>query len=202
MQNKVLVWDLPLRIFHWLLVAAFCVAYLSEDDFLTVHVWAGYLVAGLLAFRLVWGFVGNPYARFSHFICPLSASKTYFMEVIGFKAKRYLGHNPAGALMIVLLLLSLLLTVLTGLAVYAADQASGPLAGIISSVYEDLWEETHEFFADFTVFLIFIHILGVSLESFVQGENLIRSMLNGYKNSLEADQDKPAGLDELSENDM
>ncbi len=183
MQNKVLVWDLPVRIFHWLLVVAFVVAYLSEDDFLTVHVWAGYLIAGLLAFRLVWGFTGNSYARFANFICPLGKSKAYFMQVIDLKAKRYLGHNPAGAVMIVLLLISLLLTVISGLAVYAADQGAGPLAGIVSSAYEDLWEEMHEFFANFTVLLIVVHVLGVLLESFIHGENLVRSMWHGYKNT-------------------
>ncbi|MCF7971010.1 MAG: cytochrome b/b6 domain-containing protein [Methylococcaceae bacterium] len=183
MQNKVLVWDLPVRIFHWLLVVAFLVAYFSEDDFLTVHVWAGYLIAGLLAFRFFWGFTSNSYARFANFICPLGESKDYFIQVIGLKAKRYLGHNPAGAVMIVLLLISLLLTVISGLAVYGADQGAGPLAGIVSSVYEDLWEETHEFFANFTVLLIVIHVLGVLLESFVQGENLVRAMWHGYKNT-------------------
>ena len=122
MQNKVLIWDLPIRVFHWLLVAAFIVAYISEDDFLTIHVWAGYLIAGLLIFRLVWGFIGNRYARFSNFICPLVESSNYFKDVIALKAKRYLGHNPAGALMIVLLLISLLLTALSGFAVYGADR--------------------------------------------------------------------------------
>lgn len=181
MQNKVLVWDLPTRIFHWVLVVTFIVAYLSEDDFLTVHVWSGYLIAGLLVFRFVWGFMGNSYARFANFICPLAESRDYFMQVIGLKAKRYLGHNPAGAVMIVLLLVSLLVTVVSGLAVYAADQAAGPLAGMISSAYEDLWEEVHEISANFTLFLIIFHVLGVCLESFVHGENLVRSMWHGYK---------------------
>ncbi|MCK5120425.1 MAG: cytochrome b/b6 domain-containing protein [Methylococcales bacterium] len=181
MQNKVLIWDLPIRIFHWLLVAAFIVAFISEDDFLTIHVWAGYLIAGLLIFRLVWGFIGNRYARFSNFICPLAESSNYFKDVITLKAKRYLGHNPAGALMIVLLLISLLLTVLSGFAVYGADQGAGPLANMAGSSYKDLWEEVHEFFANFTLLLIIIHIIGVLLESFVHAENLVRSMWNGYK---------------------
>ena len=72
-QELIKVWDLPLRIFHWLLVTGFFVAYLTEDELLSVHVWAGYLVFGLLLFRLVWGFIGNDYARFSNFLCsPLS----------------------------------------------------------------------------------------------------------------------------------
>lgn len=142
-----LAWDLPVRIFHWLLVITFSVAYLSEDDFLKAHFWVGYLIGGLLGFRITWGFVGNSYARFSNFIGPLSDSFRYLKAISTLQAKRYLGHNPAGALMIVLLLLSLLLTVLSGLIVYAADQNAGPLAGLIGSAYEDLWAEAHEFFA-------------------------------------------------------
>jgi len=71
-QELIKVWDLPIRIFHWLLVAGFFVAYMTEDELLTVHVWAGYLVFGLLLFRLVWGFIGNKYARFSNFLCSRS----------------------------------------------------------------------------------------------------------------------------------
>jgi len=180
-QKLVKVWDLPLRIFHWLLVAGFFVAYLTEDELLTVHVWAGYLVFGLLLFRLVWGFIGNDYARFSHFLCSPVKSFNYVKEVIALKAKRYLGHNPAGAAMIFLLLVSLLMTCITGFAVYGADQNAGPLAGIIGSSYEELWEEVHEFFANLTLLLVFVHIVGVIVESFIHRENLAKAMWNGYK---------------------
>ena len=95
-QDLIKVWDLPLRIFHWLLVAGFTVAYLTEDDLLTVHVWAGYLVAGLLLFRLVWGFVGTEYSRFSNFLCSPAHSIAYVKDLFALKTKRYVGHNPAG----------------------------------------------------------------------------------------------------------
>ena len=87
--------------------------------------------------------------------------------------------------MIVLLLFSLLLTTLTGFAVYAADQNAGPLAGFVGAEHEELWEEGHEFFANFTVFLIVFHVLGVMLESFVHRENLVRSMWQGFKKAEE-----------------
>ncbi|WAK03894.1 cytochrome b/b6 domain-containing protein [Methylobacter sp. YRD-M1] len=119
-QEWVKVWDLPLRVFHWLLAAAFFAAYLTEDDFLTLHVWAGHLVFGLLIFRLVWGFIGNEYARFSNFLCSPGQSISYLKDMLALKSRRYLGHNPAGAAMIVLLLVSLLLTVISGFAVYGA----------------------------------------------------------------------------------
>ena len=181
-ETRCKVWDLPLRLFHWLLVIAFFTAYLTEEDGLPVHVWAGYSVFGLLLFRLVWGFVGNDYARFANFLVMPATAFSYLKDLYAAKAKRYLGHNPAGAVMIVLLLVSLLGTVLTGFAVYGADQGAGPLAGI-GSEYEDLWEEPHELFANFTLLLVIVHIIGVAVESYVHRENLARAMVHGYKRS-------------------
>jgi cytochrome b len=178
-QELIKVWDLQLRIFHWLLVAGLFVAYLTEDELLTIHVWAGYMVAGLLLFRLVWGFIGTEYSRFSNFLCSPFRSIAYVKDLIALKTKRYIGHNPAGAAMIVLLLVSLTMTVLTGLAVYGADQALGPLASIGSS-NEKLWEEIHEFFANFALLLVVFHVLGVAIESYLR-ENLARAMVSGYK---------------------
>ncbi len=91
------VWDLPLRVFHWLLVVGFFIAYLTEDELLTVHVWAGYLVLGLLVFRLIWGFACNKYARFANFLCSPAKSYAYLKDAFALRARRYLGHNPAGA---------------------------------------------------------------------------------------------------------
>lgn len=178
------VWDLPLRIFHWLLVLAFTVAYLTEDELLDLHVWAGYLVFGLLLFRLVWGFIGNHYSRFSSFLCTPAASIAYLKDVIALKPKRYLGHNPAGAAMIVLLLVSLLMTTLSGFAVYGADQGAGPLAGI-GSANEKIWETVHELFANFTLVLVVGHIAGVVIESLIHKESLAKAMVTGKKKSLD-----------------
>ena len=183
------VWDLPIRAFHWLLVAGFFVAYLTEEELLTVHVWAGYLVLGLLIFRLLWGFVGNDYARFASFLCSPAKSFAYVKDATSLKSKRYLGHNPAGAAMIVLLIISLLLTVLSGLVVYAADQNLGPLAGMVGSSNEKLWEEAHEIMANFTLLLVIVHVAGVAFESLVHGENLVKAMWNGYKKSDNVDVD-------------
>ncbi len=182
-QELIKVWDLPLRLFHWLLVAGFFVAYLTEDELLTIHVWSGYLVSALLLFRLAWGFIGNEYARFSNFLCSPVKSVVYVKDVLALKAKRYLGHNPAGAAMIMLLLFSLLMTSITGFAVYGADQGAGPLAHMVGSSNEKLWEEVHEFFANFTLVLVFVHIAGVIVESFIHRENLAKAMWHGYKKS-------------------
>ena len=179
-EEFIKVWDLPLRLFHWLLVTAFFVTYLTEDELLTVHVWAGYLIIGLLIFRLIWGFIGGQYARFNNFLCSPMQSVAYIQDLMQSKAGRYIGHNPAGAAMIALLLISLLMTVITGLAVYGADQAAGPLA-FIGNSHEHFWEEVHEFFANFTLALVIVHIIGVAVESYIHRENLARAMIHGNK---------------------
>ncbi len=180
-MKQIMVWDLPTRIFHWSLVGAFILAYVTEDDWLTVHVWAGYVVLALLVFRLAWGFLGNEYARFSSFVCKPKTSLAYIKVQIKGDGRRYLGHNPAGALMIVLLLLALLGVFVSGLVVYAADQNAGLLAIWVGPAYEDLFEEIHEGAVNFTVILIIGHIAGVIAESLIHKENLTRAMWHGHK---------------------
>jgi len=191
-NNVVKVWDLPLRIFHWLLVIAFSVAFITEDDFLSLHIWAGYLIAGLLIFRLIWGFSGGKNARFTNFLCRPSKAIAYFKDALALKSKRYIGHNPAGAIMILLLLISLMMTTITGFAVYGAEENTGPLA-MISMENEHLWEEAHEFFANATLGLVFIHIMGVIFESFLHKENLSKAMLTGYKRKPDQNDNQQTG---------
>ncbi|MCD2452346.1 cytochrome b/b6 domain-containing protein [Methylicorpusculum oleiharenae] len=180
MQDKIKVWDLPVRLFHWLLVLSFFIAYLTEEEFLTPHVYAGYVVIGLMVFRFIWGFTGSRFARFSSFICSPAASLAYLKDLATLKAKRYIGHNPAGSAMILLLFISLLMLCISGLAVYAAEEHAGPLARFAIS-QGDFWEEIHEFFANFTLFLVVLHVAGVIVESRLHGESLVKSMLTGYK---------------------
>jgi cytochrome b len=116
-------------------------------------------------------------------LCGPVQSVAYVKDLATLKTKRYLGHNPAGAAMIVLLLVSLLMTVITGFAVYGADQAAGPLASISSS-NKKMWEEIHEFFASFTLLLVIVHVAGVAVESYIHRENLVRAMVHGYKKIL------------------
>ena len=182
--NTIKVWDPLVRWFHWTLVAAFTIAFITEDDFLTLHTWAGYTVLGLLLLRLVWGFIGTRYARFSDFVHSPATVRAYLKDILRFKAKRYIGHNPAGGAMIVLLLVSLALTSLTGLAVYGAGENAGLLAGWLGQLGErwaEVFEEVHEFFAGLTLLLVFIHVGGVLFESLLHRENLIKAMVNGYK---------------------
>ncbi len=183
-ENEIKVWDPMLRLFHWLLVAAFFTAYFTGDEWLTPHVWAGYLIIGLLVFRLLWGFAGPRHARFSDFVCPPRMALDYVKDVLQGRAKRYLGHNPAGGWMILLMLAALTLISISGLAVYAAEEQAGPLAGLLGQAgegWEEAFEELHEFLADFTLLLVIIHLGGVVVESLLHHENLVRAMINGYK---------------------
>jgi len=183
-SEMIKVWDPLVRLFHWSLVLAFAVAYLTEDDFLIPHVWAGYLILGLLLFRIFWGLVGSHYARFSNFIYSIDTIKTYLKDTLALRGKRYLGHNPAGGAMIIMLIISLLLTGFSGLAIYGIEEKAGPLAssfGQLDHFWEEIFEEGHEFFANFTLVLIFIHIGGVIFESILHRESLVKAMLNGYK---------------------
>ncbi len=183
-DNQIKVWDPLVRIFHWTLVAAFTIAYLTEEDLLTVHVWAGYTVLALLLIRTGWGFIGTRHARFSDFVTRPATVIGYGAETLKMRAKRYIGHNPVGGAMIVLMLLSLTLTGLTGLGIYGAENHAGPLAGWFAGKgerWEGALEESHEFFANFTLALVFIHVAGVLVESFLHRENLVKAMVTGRK---------------------
>lgn len=203
--SLVKVWDPLVRIGHWLLVLGFFIAYLTEDDFLTVHVWAGYLVAAVTSFRVVWGLVGPTHARFTDFAYSPRAIVRYVVGLFSRSTPRYLGHSPAGGAMVFALLIGLAATGFSGLMLYAIEENAGPFAelmaaeatfpAIVSTAWadedehevdedrEEWWEELHEFFANFTLVLVGFHVGGVLLASFVHKENLVKSMFTGKKRS-------------------
>ncbi len=200
-SGTVRVWDRFVRVFHWALVAAFIAAYfLSEDETLTLHTWAGYTVATLVLARIVWGLIGPRYARFTDFVYRPSEALTYLKNLFLFRADRYLGHSPAGGLMVVALLVSLLLTTFSGMAYYGTRSETDGIATFVSrdviglepvppALYKGEMrdrgnhdvKELHETFVNITIILIFAHIAGVVLASLAHRENLVRSMITGGK---------------------
>ncbi len=183
---QIKVWDPVVRFFHWSLVSAFLIAYVTEEDLLTVHTWAGYLIAGLLVIRIIWGFIGTHYARFSDFIYSPSTIIQFLKNTLALRAKRYLGHNPAGGAMVILLIISLLLTTTSGILLLGAEEQAGPVAHWFTRAggfWGKALEELHEFFANFTLLLVFLHIAGVIVESLIHKENLVSAMLNGFKSA-------------------
>ena len=184
--RMVRAWDPLVRVFHWSLAASFTVAYLTEDDFLVAHLWAGYLILGLIALRLLWGFVGPRYARWSDFVKAPAAIIAYLQDAVRFRARRYIGHNPAGGAMVVALLVSLTATGVSGLAVYGFEELSGPLASLVSGLpayWAHPLEDAHEVLANLTLLLVGLHLAGVILASLEHRENLVISMVSGSKRS-------------------
>lgn len=186
-DQSVKVWDPIVRVFHWVLVMTFAIAYIIEEEFLTVHTWLGYTITCLLLIRIPWGLVGSRHARFSDFRYPLAVVAGFVKDSLHLRAKRYLGHNPAAGVMVLLLLGSLFMTVLSGMINYGIEENAGPLASLYTVVghgWGDVAEEIHEFFANFTLLLVLIHVTGVVVESLIHRENLILSMITGYKRAL------------------
>lgn len=127
-EKSLTVWDPLIRIGHWTLVIAFFTAYFTEDDFMTLHAWAGYVVGAYLLARVLWGFLGGKYARFSNFVYSPVKIFGYLKNLIARRPQHYIGHNPAGGAMVVALLLSLVATTFTGLKLYAVEDNKGPFA--------------------------------------------------------------------------
>ena len=190
---QIKVWDIGVRLFHWSLVLFFTIAYISEDIEL-VHVYAGYVVSGLILFRLLWGLIGSKYARFGNFIYGKKTALVYLRSLFTKQPQHYIGHNPIAGWMIITLLISISLVTWSGMELYAAD-GKGPLTNVtvefISTANADddgekvdsIWEEIHESLANLTLVFIFVHVAGVVLSSLIHRENLVRSMISGYKNS-------------------
>jgi len=182
-QNEVRVWDPFVRIFHWSLVLTFTVAYLTGEELEFLHNNTGYAVLGLVVLRIVWGFIGPRYARFRDFVYSPAEVRGFLRDTLGQRARRYLGHNPAGGAMIVVMLLSLLATTVTGIAYLGIEDGTGPLAMLAGSPEwaGEMLEEIHEFLANLMVLLVVVHIIGVIVESRLHHENLVKAMFNGRK---------------------
>lgn len=210
-SREIQVWDPLVRIGHWALVAAFFVAYFTEDELLGVHAWAGYVVAAYVVVRVIWGFVGPKHARFRDFAYgPLKAFR-YLIDTFRAKAQRYIGHSPAGAVMVFALLFMLTGTVLTGMAELALSRGEGPLAAVVDQRptgadvqptdasqgdddrderrdgedEESVMLELHELFANLTLILAVLHVGGVVMASWAHKENLVRAMITGRKRAEE-----------------
>ncbi|MBM3565460.1 MAG: cytochrome B [Alphaproteobacteria bacterium] len=208
------VWDPFVRWGHWALAAAFLIAYVLEDEILVVHVWLGYLAGALVVARLGWGLVGPRHARFSDFVYPPRMVFAYLRDLLLFRARRYLGHSPAGGAMAVALWLGVLAAVGSGLAAYGAA-GKGPLTGAFAaapaasfvqtgtdgdegrkkrkSPAAKFWEEVHEVLASVTLALVVVHIGGVGWASLAHRENLPRAMWTGWKRAPEEGEDGGKG---------
>jgi len=169
MSDKIKVWDLPVRIFHWLLAGSFAIAYLvaESEQLRALHVILGYTASGLILFRIVWGLVGSQFARFSSFMFPPAAAVGYLRSLVK-QPQHYIGHNPAGSYAIYGILVAGLATGVTG---YMT----------LTEIGGESLEEVHEACANVWLGLVIVHVAGVFIGSWIHRENLVRAMITGYK---------------------
>jgi cytochrome b len=187
------VWDLPVRLFHWTLVTAIIASYVTNKlgiAYFKYHVWCGYTVIVLVCFRILWGVVGTRHARFRNFVRGPAATGRYLLGLARGAERRYPGHNPLGALMVLALLLTLLVQALTGL--FANDEIvnTGPLYGYVSNA-RSLWlTSLHRLLFDWIFAAVVIHVLAVLAHHIARKEKLVRAMLTGRKpaHSVAADE--------------
>ena len=170
-MKTVKVWDLPVRLSPWGLAICVLANLFITEDGSDIHSYLGYTAVGIVVFRLLWGLIGNRYARFSDFWPTPARLKTHASNMMHGKRDEHLGHNPFGALMMLALWAGVIGLGITGW-MMGTDQFWG----------EDWVEDVHEVFADGMIFLISFHVVAVFLMSWYEKRNLVRSMINGNKN--------------------
>jgi cytochrome b len=185
-EQRIRIWDLPVRLFHWMLVILMAVSYFSGragGDWMKVHFWSGYAILTLLLFRIAWGFIGSTTARFSHFVKGPGAAFEHLKELVGADRPRDVGHNPLGGAMVLALLLGLLLQVVAGL--FAADTDTGLVSGPLANLAPDKWVERattfHHFWVNMLLTLVALHVVAALLYLVWKRQNLIGAMLSGHK---------------------
>ncbi len=174
-HTTIRVWDLPTRAFHWSFAGSFAIAFATAESehWRDIHVIAGYTVGILIALRLLWGFIGGHHARFANFVPTPKKLATYLNSLLVGRPQHCVGHNPAGAIAILLLLGLGALSALTGWLAY--EEIGG-----------DIMSELHEGSANGMMLVVGIHLLGVIVSSWLHHENLVRAMITGWKKSTPA----------------
>ena len=167
---EVKVWDPFVRSFHWSLVGLFVLAFATGEQMEGVHIAVGYLIATLVAARVVWGAVGPHHARFENFVRHPSEMIANLRDVILLRAPRYLGHSPAGSAMIIALIIMTASTCMTG---YMATTYAFRGAEWV--------EEIHEACAHAMIALVVLHVIGVLIVSYAHRESLVKAMITGWK---------------------
>jgi cytochrome b len=185
-QEKIRVWDLPVRLFHWTLVVLMVVSYFTGrwgGDWMKFHFWSGYAILTLILFRIAWGFVGSTTARFSNFVKGPAAGIAHLRELLSRRAPRDAGHNAVGGLMVVALLLAVLAQVTAGL--FSADTDTGTVTGPLAHLVADKWIEKatafHAYWVNVLLILVGLHVVAAFAYLLWKRQNLILAMISGRK---------------------
>ena len=185
-KMKTYIWSLPTRLFHWLLVAFIVISYLSSDEesFLTIHAAFGYGVFVLILFRIIWGFIGPKYSKFSDFVLDFKEAKEFALNIFNPK-KEYAGHNPAASFVMLGIIIVTLLVTISGVLTYGIQEGRGVFAFLNNSFFKEmeLLKELHEVFVNLLIILVLAHLGGVFSDYILHKEQgVLRSIFNGYKN--------------------
>lgn len=169
-KQMTLIWDYPIRIAHWLLVASVAGAWVTSDSerLIVIHSAFGYTLGLVMVYRIYWGFIGSTYARWSNFYPSPERVKRYLRSILRASPEHYVGHNPLGSVAIYMMLILLGSLIITG------------WIGLVLTP-DGLITEAHEALANLLLVVIGGHVLGVFLSSLIHKENLIQSMIRGYK---------------------
>ncbi len=176
------VWDLPTRLFHWLVVILLGVSWLTESmNLMDLHFLSGYTLATLLLFRLVWGLIGSDTARFARFMQGPTAAYRHLSRLHRREPDTEIGHNAAGGWMVLLLLALLAVQVGTGLCANDDIDREGPLAKYVGKAWSDRLTELHSI--NFTVLQIVValHVVAIAAYALLKRQDLVRPMVTGWK---------------------
>ncbi|MEH6518039.1 MAG: cytochrome b/b6 domain-containing protein [Halioglobus sp.] len=190
MPTKIVIWDIPTRLFHWALVAAIGYSWFAIEikEDLEQHILSGYCILTLVLFRIIWGFVGSHYARFRSFIYPVSETLSYAKSLPAKVAKKYPGHNPMGGLSVLAMLLFIMIQVSTGL-FSTDDYYSGPLNALVSEAVAGTITELHHLNFDVVTGLLALHVGAIIFYRLYKKEKLVAAMFSGEKDTDAADQE-------------
>ena len=179
------VWDLPTRLFHWILVLLVAVGvftgFVTPEWWMVVHVWTGYGLVALMLFRLVWGIFGSEYSRDVSFIYPPRDTFEHLRGLLLLRPPHYVGHTPDGALMVFALTGVLIALVATGLLVLGGEEKQGPLAPVIGYSVGFAAKQVHLWLVVLLLAMVTCHIVGVVTKSLLTHDNLVRSIITGWK---------------------
>ncbi|MBI5563241.1 MAG: cytochrome b/b6 domain-containing protein [Deltaproteobacteria bacterium] len=185
---KIKVWDLPTRFFHWFLVSAYIAAFYTShnESLLEYHIAAGYIALGLVFFRVLWGFAGGRHARFSDFVRGWAEVKSFMSRVLRLDFPRFMGHNPAVGWVIIFILCVTFILTATGIITYGGEENRGVWVGAFTFAAAVWARDIHEILSYFIVAVVVIHICAALVHDFILKENIILSMITGFKEDPES----------------
>ena len=189
--TQVRIWDIPTRIFHWMIVCLVMTSWITaENGFMKLHLWSGLTLLALLLFRVAWGIVGSTTARFSHFVTTPAKVFNYLRSLAKGEKPLHAGHNPAGGWMVMTLITILIIQASIGLFANNGLHFNGPLAAYVGEETSDRLTNLHGIVFNFILLLVWAHVVAAGFYFFVKDENLIKPMFTGKKPSDQV----PAGL--------